>query len=801
MAYDDPRDGQTFMLIVQQALLIPKLKQVLLCPNKMRDHGLRVNDEPKFTLGKPQDHHHAITFHDQKRDDGTLFRIPMSLDGVISYFPIRKPTIEEWETSPPENRITITADSPEWIPSTDRFRMQEEAMVDMAGELRDEPEHWSLSRIIGALNSVRGNEEHAFHQLGVALNGQEQLRMIGSLHSKNKAKKIGPKQLSQNWGISLETAQRTYDATTQKAIRTLTKDHLSRRYRTNDRQLCYWRFSHKMYTDTLEAKVRSWHRKNKYAQVFGTRFGWTRVYPMRNKSDAHEELSLMAQRDGVLFAIVMDDSKEQMLGPFRRKAKEMDCHVLQTEPHSPWQNAAELVICELKRSSGRKALRKRSPATLWDHCIELESILRSNTATYHPELNGQVPETIMKGQTADISNLAEYEWYDWVVYWKKTADYPEFKECYGRWLGPAIDIGYSMTAKILQENGHVIYTGTHRPLTQEERDSHSEQRIQDDIDRNINNRLGGPVTDAMLAEADIEAETPTFEPYEDDSDGPHGYTPDIDDVTPEAADNYVGASVLLPIEGDQRSGKVTRCARDRDGNLVGVSSRVPILDTRLYEVEFPDGRTAEFSANAIAEHIYAQCDPDGNQYLLLDAIVDHKKDSNAVLHADRYIIVNGRQHHRKTTIGWKLCVLWKDGTSTWERLADLKESYPIDVAQYAIDNGIDNEPAFSWWVPYVTKKKERILAAMSRRYHKTTHKFGFEIPKTVRCALEIDRETKTTLWRDAIQKEMQNVRIAFKTLDDNDKIPPGYQWMQCHMIFTVKMDGFIRKARLVAGDT
>ena len=89
---------------------------------------------------------------------------------------------------------------------------------------------------------------------------------------------------------------------------------------------------------------------------------------------------------------------------------------------------------KLKRSSGQKALRKCSPAMLWDHCIELESILRSNMAVYHPELNGQVPETIMKGQTADISNLAKYVWYDWIVYWKKTADYPDFKECYGRWL-------------------------------------------------------------------------------------------------------------------------------------------------------------------------------------------------------------------------------------------------------------------------------------------------------------------------------------------------------------------------------
>ena len=141
---------------------------------------------------------------------------------------------------------------------------------------------------------------------------------------------------------------------------------------------------------------------------------------------------------------------------------------------------------------------------------------------------------------------------------------------------------------------------------------------------------------------------------------------------------------------------------------------MPILDTQLYEVEFIDSCTVEFSANAIAEHMYAQCDPDGNQYLLLDAITDHQKDSSAVLNIDWYITINGRQHHRKTTTGWKLCVLWKDGTSTWECLADLKESYPIDISQYVINKGIDGELAFSWWVPYMTKKKERILAAVIR---------------------------------------------------------------------------------------
>ena len=72
----------------------------------------------------------------------------MALDMVISYFPVRMPTIEESEASSPDNQISITADSPEWIPSTDRFRIQEEAMVDTAGELHDDPEHHSQSQIM-----------------------------------------------------------------------------------------------------------------------------------------------------------------------------------------------------------------------------------------------------------------------------------------------------------------------------------------------------------------------------------------------------------------------------------------------------------------------------------------------------------------------------------------------------------------------------------------------------------------------------------------------------------------------------
>ena len=98
------------------------------------------------------------------------------------------------------------------------------------------------------------------------------------------------------------------------------------------------------------------------------------------------------------------------------------------------------------------------------------------------------------------------------------------------------------------------------------------------------------------------------------------------------------------------------------------------------------------------------------------------------------------------------------------------------------------DPAFAWWVPYTLRKRNCIIAAVNKRYHKCTHKFGFEIPKTVAHARKIDWENGNTLWQDTIAKEMANVRVAFKILNGDEEPPPTHSFMECHMIFKIKLD-------------
>ena len=54
---------------------------------------------------------------------------------------------------------------------------------------------------------------------------------------------------------------------------------------------------------------------------------------------------------------------------------------------------------------------------------------------------------------------------------------------------------------------------------------------------------------------------------------------------------------------------------------------------------------------------------------------------------------SGTKRRRETTKGWELLVRWKDGTTSWFPLKDMKESYPVKTCEYSILVRIHEEPA------------------------------------------------------------------------------------------------------------
>ena len=194
----------------------------------------------------------------------------------------------------------------------------------------------------------------------VTLNG------VSGVKTSDRNHGIDAATLARNWGIGLATAQKTLKVTTQQDIRTMVHASLSRRFHTNDRQLRNRRFPIEWFTDTLIAKTESCD-KNRYAQVYCTPDGWARCFPMRLKSEVPKTLSLLHKRDGVPNVMIMDGSKDQTLGDFCQKNREVETHVCRLEPDTAKSNAAKGSIHELKKGSGQYMICKQSPRVLWYH--------------------------------------------------------------------------------------------------------------------------------------------------------------------------------------------------------------------------------------------------------------------------------------------------------------------------------------------------------------------------------------------------------------------------------------------------
>jgi hypothetical protein len=96
------------------------------------------------------------------------------------------------------------------------------------------------------------------------------------------------------------------------------------------------------------------------------------------------------------------------------------------------------------------------------------------------KLNGEIHETIMIGQTADIPFICSFAWYDWVYYNKQNAAFTASKMTLGRYLGPTDpEAGSVLSAKIT-------------PLE----DANTElATAKTNFSNKVNSRLGDPIKD------------------------------------------------------------------------------------------------------------------------------------------------------------------------------------------------------------------------------------------------------------------------------------------------------------------
>lgn len=779
--------GHSYILVVNQALNFANtMEHSILCTNQVRHNEIIVDDIPP-AVDWNKESSHSIYFRRHN------VRLPLYMKGPVSFLDVRYPSdweLEHWD------RLEITSGDGTWDPTFFEQSNLEKDFTTM--EWSDEDPVISSMMMYDLYYDIA-----AMH------------KSIHSLSKLNFRSEVTPAMLSDLWGVGLKQAKRTLGCTTQHSLRLL-YGQISRRVKTLPHQRMYRQLSGYLglfASDTAKSNVIS-TRGNKLIQVFANKGNYVKPYFLKAKSEAHHALDMFIHDVGVPSEILTDNAKELSEGLWKKLCSKHYVKQRFTEPHSPWQNASELAIGIIKRKVRSLMRRTNTPARLWDYCWSYVCEVRALTASEHPYLEGVTPFEKVHGYSPNISEFIVFQWYEWV--WYHDPDLPN-RSGLGRWLGPAHDVSQGMAYHILTSKGTVLTRSTVHRLSDTEKISDEIKRLKKDFTTSMESVIGnysissinngviqmdnGDVYDGLFEDLPHEAECIDVE-YD-----MYGDTiVNIDNVveSPETPDDIhdklLGMKLNLPFAGETKHGTIEARKRNRDGTPIGESNSNPLFDTRVYEVSFGDGNYYDYSANVILENLYAQVDDFGRSASLLSDIIDHRKTEEAISKEDGWYKAKNSSAKKRiiTTKGWEFLVEWKDGTSTWVPLIDLKEANPIELAEYSVARKIDDEPALAWWVKWTIKKKNKIINLVRARIPKKSMKFGIMVPGSVEEALELDWKNGNDLWDKAIKKELKNVLVAFKLLEDDELLPVGSKRIPYHIIFDVKFD-LTRKARLVAG--
>ena len=487
----------------------------------------------------------------------------------------------------------------------------------------------------------------------------------------------------------------------------------------------------------------------------------------------------------------------------------------------------------MKKRWAAKCAERDIPKRLWDFGIEHYAKMMQFIPRGH---DGRTAYELITGKTPDIAEYCDFDFYDLVWYWKEPTGADRGREL-ARWLGVAHRIGSAMCYWLMPVSGtHIADTTVQHVTADDMRDPEVQKQVEafnqalrerlDDNKASVQlpcvQETGHYLDDLYEDDEEVFGDPREAHPDTTPSDEEYG-TPDeradMDDLDADTYDKLIGAQFVLDphdtVNGGAgncatRTATVVARALDHLGHPLGRAHQNPILDNREYIVEYEDGTTDKYLANTIAQNLWSQCDGEGRQFQVFREIVDHRKDNRALSMSDGFVSgPNGERKPKKTTIGWQLEVEFADGSTEWVPLKEIKAGNPIELAEYAVANRIQDEPAFKWWVPYVLSKRNRIISKVQKKYWRTTHKFGVRLPKTMQEALRLDELNGDTQWVDAVKKEMRKAKVAYAGGVIEDFTPEqirngevnemkSFQEIKCHLVFDVKMD-FTRKARYVAG--
>ena len=226
------------------------------------------------------------------------------------------------------------------------------------------------------------------------------------------------------------------------------------------------------------------------------------------------------------------------------------------------------------------------------------------------DLHGRAPYEAVLNYTPDISELVTFSWFQWCYYLcEKTKS-----KVLCRWLGPSHGIGQAFCSYLLTEKATFIARSLVIPVPDEELQTELLKINCKNFMHQVEQRIGNhrdplfqhdnPDSLYLTSFGDEQHEDDTILPYAGDKIEDAKLI-EIDEPYLEKLDKHFGTNVVIPgyIPGIEPIIAVIKGRKHgKDGNVIGQANPNPILDSRIYELEFPDGRFKDYAMNVIIEN-------------------------------------------------------------------------------------------------------------------------------------------------------------------------------------------------------
>jgi hypothetical protein len=196
-----------------------------------------------------------------------------------------------------------------------------------------------------------------------------------------------------------------------------------------------------------------------------------------------------------------------------------------------------------------------------------------------PSLNNQSALKALTGETPNISEYTDFDFYQFVIYYDPNDDSEDGKGCrkLARWLGPSPRVGQGLCYYLLKPNGQYITRLTVRPITP---DDYVKYPILKDELKEFNDKvqehIGAFDGNCILQTEEDEPEEDIFEPMDDGNVSVHDDKLDMEDPDMPGFDPLVKAQVILPHKGGDMMATVVGQKWDLDGNLIGRKHHIPV---------------------------------------------------------------------------------------------------------------------------------------------------------------------------------------------------------------------------------